>query len=87
MKGWRDIEDDSEEFKLFRQIFLFGSCVRYMSTGPDVIRGWSKEEKKRVEMKKKKKEKNSSPSLLAIRRLNPVCDRPVSAGDRIEHSR
>lgn len=45
-----------------------------------MVKGGGEEE---GEMKKK----NSSPSLFVIRRLNPICDSPVSAGDRIELSR
>lgn len=30
---------------------------------------------------------SSSPALFVIRRLNPISDSLVSAGDRIEHSR
>lgn len=83
MKGWRDTKEDSEEFKIFRQIFLFGSCVQFANR-TDVIRGRSKEEERR---RGKWKKKNSSPSLFVIRRLNPICDSPVTVGDRIELSR
>lgn len=31
--------------------------------------------------------KKTSPALFVIKRLNPISDRLVSAGDRIEHGR
>lgn len=33
------------------------------------------------------KKKNPSPALFVIKRLNPISDSLVSAGDRIEHGR
>lgn len=47
MKGWRDSEEDSEEFKIFRHGYFSLGAACDLSTGPDVIRGWSKEEERR----------------------------------------
>lgn len=34
-----------------------------------------------------RRKKNPSPALFVIKRLNPISDSLVSAGDRIEHGR
>lgn len=47
MKGWRDTEEDREEFKIFRHRYFSLGAACYWSTGPDVIRGWSTEEERR----------------------------------------
>lgn len=37
--------------------------------------------------RRRRKKKNTSPALFVIKRLNPISDSLVSAGDRIEHGR
>lgn len=65
MKGWRDTKGDSEEFKIFRQRYFSLGAVRDSSTGPDVIRGWSKEEGRRSGKWGGKKER-THPQLRSL---------------------
>lgn len=84
MEGWRDTDEESGLYKIFRRGYFSVGVACDLLTWADVIRGWSREKEYEKEGEVKK---NTSPSLFLIKRLNPISDSLVSGGDRIEHGR